>query len=350
MAAAGLFRLGTPAIYGGGEADPLTIIEVVEAIAEADGAIGWTLMVGLEAGLVVAALDPSAAAALTRDHPELVMCGSFAPGGRATPTDDGLVVTGRWPYASGCAVADYFCGSCLVVDAAGDVQRTSDGAPLVRQVLVPRADYTIDETWDAAGLRATGSHDVVIDDVHVTSDRVIDIYGAGMRIDAAPYRLPLPVRLAFSKVGVATGIARHALYLFTAIATEKTPVGSRTALRESPGAQLALADAEARLRSGRAFVVDMVCTVWDAVLDDRSVSREHRTLLRLASASCCRDAVTAVDLVAAQAGMAASTGPPAFTRAVRDIRVVPQHFWVAPAAIADAGRALLGLEPVTPGF
>ena len=230
------------------------------------------------------------------------------------------------------------------------MQRTSDGVPLVRQVLVPRADYTIDETWNAAGLTATGSHDVVIDEVHVASDRVIDIYGAGMRIDAAPYRLPLPVRLSFSKVGVATGIARHALDLFATIATEKTPVGSRTALRESPGAQLALAEAEARLRSGRAFVLDMVHTVWDAVLDDRHVPRDDRTLLRLASASCCRDAVTAVDLVAAQAGTTASTGPPAFTRAIRDVRVVPQHFWVAPAAIADAGRALLGLEPVTPGF
>ena len=49
MAAAGLFRLGTPAVYGGGEADPLTFIEVLEAVAEADGAIGWTLMVGMEA-------------------------------------------------------------------------------------------------------------------------------------------------------------------------------------------------------------------------------------------------------------------------------------------------------------
>ena len=350
MAAAGLFRLGTPAVYGGGEADPLTIIEVLETVAEADGAIGWTLMVGLEAGLVIAALDPAAATALTGDHPELVMCGSFAPGGRATPSEGGLVVTGRWPYASGCAVADYFCGGCLLVDAGGRVQRDSDGAPLVRQVIVPRADFTIVETWTAAGLTATGSHDVVIDEAHVASDRVIDIYSVGMRVDAAPYRLPLSVRLSFSKVGVATGIARHALDMFTTIAVDKTPVGSRTSLRESPSAQLALADAEARLRSGRAFVLDMVGTVWEAVLNDRHIPRHDRTLLRLACASCCRDAVTAVDLVAAQVGMTASTGPPAFTRAIRDIRVVPQHFWVAPAAIADAGRALLGVEPLTPGF
>ena len=350
MADAGLFRLGTPAVYGGVEADPLTIIGVIEAVAEADGASGWTLMVALEAGLVIAAMEPATAAALTRHHPGLIMCGSFAPGGRATLTDGGLLVSGRWPYASGCTVADYFCGGCLLVDPDGRPQRSADGAPIVRQVIVPRASYTIDPTWDAAGLTATGSHDVLVSETWVPDGRVTDIAGAGMRVDAAPYRLALPIRLSFSKVGVATGIARHALTLFTSIATEKTPVGSRTSLRESPGAQFALAEAEARLRSGRAFVIDIVRTIWDGILSDREITSHDRTLLRLACASCCRDAVTAVDLVAAQAGMAASTGPSAFTRAIRDIRVVPQHFWVGPAAITDAGRRLLGLDAITPGF
>ena len=348
MAEAGLFRLGNPAVYGGGEADPLTIIEVIEAVAEADGAVAWTLMVGLEAGLLIAALDPAAATALATEQPNLVMCGSFAPGGHATPTESGLAVNGRWPFASGCAIADYFCGSCVVVDADGITQRNSDGVPLVRQVVVPRADYRIVETWTAAGLTATGSHDVVIANVHVASDRVIDIFGVGMRVDAAPYRLPLAARLSLSKVGVATGIARNALNLFTAIAAEKTPVGSKTSLRHLPGPQLALADAEARLRSGRAFAIAMVSTVWEAILHGRDISSRDLILLRLACASCCRDAVTAVDLVAAQVGMTASTGPRAFTRAIRDVRVVPQHFWVAPAAIADAGRVLLGLDPLTP--
>jgi alkylation response protein AidB-like acyl-CoA dehydrogenase len=350
MTDAGLFRLGTPAVYGGAEADPLTIIEVIEAVAEADGATAWTLMVGLEAGLIIAAMQPSAASALTDRHPGLVMCGSFAPAGRAFAADGGLVVSGRWPYASGCTVADYFCGGCLIVDGDGRPQRTADGAPIVRQVIVPRADYVVDDTWRAAGLTATGSHDVAVTKAFVSNDHVIDIYGDGMQVDAAPYRLELPVRLSFSKVGVATGIARHALTLFGAIAAGKIPQGSRTPLRDSPGAQLALAEAEARLRSGRAFVLEIVGTIWDATLNDREITAHDRTLLRLACASCCRDAVTAVDLVAGQVGMAASTGPRAFTRAIRDVRVVPQHFWVAPAAIADAGRRLLGLEALTPGF
>ena len=183
------------------------------------------------------------------------MCGSFAPNGRATITNDGVIVNGRWPYASGCTVADYFCGACVIAD---DTARTPAGsAPLVRQVIVPRADYRIEETWEAAGLTATGSHDVIVTDAVVPHDQILHV-GAGPRVDAAVYRLPLPARLSLSKVGVATGIARHALDQFTDIATTKIPTGSRRPLRESAAAQLALAEAEARLRSGRAFAIDTI--------------------------------------------------------------------------------------------
>ena len=180
MASAGLFRLGTPAVYGGAEADPITTLEVIEAIAEADGATGWNLMVGLEAGLVIAAMDPTAAMRLTTGNPNLVMCGSFAPNGRATTTDDGVVVNGRWPYASGCTVADYFCGAC-VVDTNASSPGEPGGTPVVRQVIVPRSDYRIEETWDAAGLTATGSHDVIVTNAHVPHDQVLHI-GAGPHV------------------------------------------------------------------------------------------------------------------------------------------------------------------------
>jgi alkylation response protein AidB-like acyl-CoA dehydrogenase len=349
MAAAGLFRVSIPAAYGGAQADPITTLKVIEAIAEADGATGWNLMVGLEAGLVIAAMDPSAATRLTTSHPNLVMCGSFAPLGHATITDDGVVVNGRWPYASGCTVADYFCGACVIDDPIPGSPDDRGGTPVVRQVVVPRAGYHIEETWEAAGLTATGSHDVIVTDALISHDQMLHV-GAGPRVDAAVYRLPLPARLSLGKVGVATGIARHALDQFTAIATTKIPATSRRPLRESAAAQLALAEAEARLRSGRAFALETIQTVWDATLDERPPSPRELALLRLACATSCRDAVTAVDLVAAHLGMTASLGSPALTRTVRDVRVVPQHAWVAPAVLVGAGRALLGLDPDTLGF
>ena len=134
---------------------------------------------------------------------------------------------------------------------------------------------------------------------------------------------------------------------FASVAADKTPTGSTVRLRERPYAHPALAEAEARLRAGRAFVMEEVAAVWSATCAGRCVSRQERALLRLACASCCRESVAAVDGVAAEAGMTASVGSRAFARAIRDVRVVPQHTWVAPPAITDAGRVLLGLDPLS---
>ena len=150
------------------------------------------------------------------------MCGSFAPHGRATITDDGVIVNGRWPYASGCTVADYFCGACVATDTTREQPRRTG-----RRTDRPashRASRRLPHRGDMgrAGLTATGSHDVIVTNAHVPHDQILHI-GAGPRVDAAVYRLPLPARLSLSKVGVATGIARHALDQFTAIATTKIP-------------------------------------------------------------------------------------------------------------------------------
>jgi len=53
---AGLFRLKLPAVMGGAEADPVTEMMVLEAIAYHDFSSGWCTMVGATA---VASLDRS---------------------------------------------------------------------------------------------------------------------------------------------------------------------------------------------------------------------------------------------------------------------------------------------------
>ena len=345
MAQAGLFRLAAPAAYGGLEADPGTMIRAIEAIAEADGATGWTLMIGIETvGIALAALPPGRAAALLGRQPDLVFAGALNPLGRAVEVEGGLMVSGRWPYSSGCQTADYFWGGCLLNDSGGEPRRV-DGRRVSRQVVVPRAAYEVVETWDASGLCGSGSHDVVITDQFVPNDLVTDVDGTGMRVDTPLFRLPVRSRLAFNKVGVGTGIARAALVAFERLANDKTPFREIELLRERPQAQLAMAEAEARLGAARAYVFETVNDMWTATCAGRPVSLRDQARVRLACSHCCAEAVHAVDLVATQAGITASFPSSPLERAVRDVRVVPQHAMVAPSAIAAAGRVLLGLDP-----
>lgn len=351
MASAGLFRMGAPAEYGGGEVDPTSMIRAIEAISEADGATGWTLMIGVETvGIAFAALAPEAAQAILGDQPDVVFSGSINALGRVRRVGGGYLVNGRWQYASGCDGADYFWGGCTVLDADGQPELTRNGHPVAIQVIVPRAQYTVIETWQAAGLCGSGSHDVEIVDVFVPKERTTDLYGAGMHVDSPLYRMHPYSRLAFNKVGVATGIARAALDAFRTLATEKTPFTTSALLRERPQAQLAMAEAEARLRSARAFVFEAVGTVWEVAKEGRHATPQERAMVRLASSHCCAEAVHAVETVYAQAGITASFPSSPLERLSRDVRVVPQHVMVAPSAIASAGRVLLGLDPGTFAF
>ena len=41
-----MFRLLAPVEIGGGEIDPVTFLDVVEAASYADGSVGWCVMIG----------------------------------------------------------------------------------------------------------------------------------------------------------------------------------------------------------------------------------------------------------------------------------------------------------------
>lgn len=363
MADAGLYSIAAPACFGGAEADPLSTIDTIEAISEADGSIGWVLMIGIETvGIGGSLMDPAMAGRLFAEHPGLVMCGALNPQGRARPVEGGWLVSGRWPFASGCHHATFFWGQCIVerseagstvegdVPEGGATSRTLDGRRPVRliEVVVPRDQYEILDTWHVNGLRGTGSHDVEVRDLFVPDGMVTEVGGRTPRHDGPLYRLPPFSRLAYNKVGVATGIARAALDEFVAPAEIKQPRLSSRALRERPRAQLAYAQAEAALRSARAFVDEVVMDEWDTVLAGGVCDRKQRALVRLACSQACQEAIRAVELVHQAAGTSANREDSAIGRARRDVAVVAQQIMVAPQFIEDAGRVLLGLDPLEP--
>ncbi|MEZ5263949.1 MAG: acyl-CoA dehydrogenase family protein [Acidimicrobiales bacterium] len=340
MADAGLYRLAAPACFGGAEADPISTIEAIEAISEADGSIGWVLMIGIETvGIGGSLMEPDMAAGLFAEHPDLVMCGALNPQGRARPVEGGWLVSGRWPFASGCHHATFFWGQCVV-----------EGSTPTRliEVLVPRADYEILDTWHTMGLRGTGSHDVQVQDLFVPAAMVTEVAGRSPRHDGPLYRLPPFSRLAYNKVGVATGIARAALDSFVELAEHKVPRLSSRPLRERPRAQRNYAEAEAALRAARAFVFEAVLDEWETVCAGGRADRRQRALVRLACSHACQEAIRAVELVHEAAGTSANVEGSPIGRARRDVAVVAQQLMVAPQFIDDAGRVLLGLDPLEP--
>ena len=181
MAEAGLFRMGAPEVYGGLETPPHEMISAIEAISEADGATGWTLMIGVETvGIALAAMDPATAAQMLGDRPDVVFAGSINALGAGSP------VRRRVPDRRALAVGERMRGCGLLLGRMHPRSATTvnpsapaRGHPVAIQAIIPRSDYRVLRTWQASGLCGSGSHDVEVDDVFVPDAMTTDIYGVG---------------------------------------------------------------------------------------------------------------------------------------------------------------------------
>ena len=338
MAREGLYRVAAPRSMRGAEAPPRTQIRVIETIAEADGSAGWNLMIGIESFGLIGALFEHGAELLS--DPKTIVCSATSSTGVAERVPGGYRVSGQWPFVSGCHNGDFFAGLVQVRDHGEAVP----GPPVPTFAVVPRGDLEILDTWHVAGLRGSGSHDVRLDDVFVPEENLTRPPPAGTPA-AAITRVPLGVRLAYNKVGVAFGIARAAIDAFVELATGKVPRFSGTALRERTVAQLAVARAEVRLRGARALVFELVDEVWERACAGPPMSDRERAIFVVACADAVAGCAEAVDRVADAAGTTANRLDSPLERASRDVRVVRQHITVASHLIEDGGRVLLGLDP-----
>ena len=118
MAQAGLFHLWVPRALDGEEADPMTLVGVVEEISRADGSVGWCVAIGGGSGVFGGYLPSASAGEIYGGDPNVRMAGSFRPFGEAMVVDGGYRVTGRWPLGSGCQHSPWIVGSCRILDGA----------------------------------------------------------------------------------------------------------------------------------------------------------------------------------------------------------------------------------------
>lgn len=341
MAKAGLYRIAAPKWLNGAEASPDTQIRVIEAVAEGDGAAGWNLMIGIESFSLAGLAFPKDIDLFS--DPTIIVCGSTANVGRADRVDGGYRVSGRWPFVSGCHNSRVFMG---LVNIQEDGETVPGKLPV--QAAVSSDGFEIIETWNVAGLRGSGSHDVSVDDVFVPDEHMGTGLGNWNRerlADSTVLRIPLGPRLAYNKVAVGFGIARAALDEFTKLAMGKTPRFSAIRLRERPHAQRAIARAEVRLRSARALVLENAATLWDSVRANQRFPDRSRALFAIACSDAALACAEAVDAVAEAAGTTANQLDSPLEKLMRDVRVIRQHLTVAPSLIEDGGRVLLGLEP-----
>jgi alkylation response protein AidB-like acyl-CoA dehydrogenase len=114
--------------------------------------------------------------------------------------------------------------------------------------------------------------------------------------------------------------------------------------------QARLAEAEAILNAGRAYVVAAVGRLWDEAGGGAADPSLAIAQARLAIVHAMREAVRTVDLVFHAAGTNAIYARNPLERHFRDIHVAVQHNAAFPAQYEAAGKVLLGLRPADMGW
>ena len=233
----------------------------------------------------------------------------------------------------------------------GDQPRqTPIGVPEMRSLMVPADDATIVDTWSVVGMRGTGSHDFIVDDIFVPASHTLTF--ADPPQESGPLYHPrlLLVTIWTSTVANALGIARGAIDAFIELATHRGSTTSTTLLRDRPLVQSRIAEAEAIVSAARAYVMDAVGNAWQAIGDDVPDPSHAIAQARLAIAHGMHEAVRVVDLVFHAAGTNAVYRKYPLERYFRDIHTAVQHVAGLPAHFENAGKVFLGLRPDDMGW
>lgn len=196
----GYTAISVPKKYGGVGISLVELLKMQETIAKQDGstalAIGWHMGITKHTGETGGwsgnlyerfAKDVLENGALINSAATEPATGSPTRGGKpetyVKETETGWILNGRKTFTTLSPVLDYFIVSASIDGTEDDVATF-----LVRRKL---SGVSVDETWDSVAMKATGSHDLVLENVPLQKDDLID-YETGKKRSAQGWLLHIP--------------------------------------------------------------------------------------------------------------------------------------------------------------
>ncbi len=348
--AAGLFRIIQPRRFGGAELDYVSLIDVGDILAQADASVAWNVS-NLASHHWMLAMWPAAAQELIwGEDPDCLISSSFVfPAGRAKKTKGGYVLSGRWPFSSGVDPSGWNM-------LAGMVAAEDGAVPEHRVFLVPASAYRVIDTWNALGLKGTGSHDVQIDEVFVPEHMTLAVSdmagGPTPGSEASPasvYQIPVFALFPYVLSGPAAGNAQACVDDYIAVTRGRSATYNAARLSELQSLQIKIAAASARVDAARLIMRGACIEAQQDAAAGRVPDMLKKTRYRRDGAFSVNLCTEAVDMLFAASGarglyMAGST-----QRQFRDAHAIAAHISFSFDAVgSNYGRMALGLPNENP--
>ena len=333
----GLYAAFLPESLGGTGVDPVTLLELVERVASYDASAGWCVgTCGLIGGFAATRLPDEGAAEVFGDDGTVMAAGGYVPRCAARHVSEGFRVSGRMPFASGSAHADAFVVTGLV---AGD-----QGMGAVRSFVLPPEDVVLASTWDVAGLEATSSHDLVLDDVLVPAARTFAPLVDGPRRGGSAWRASVLAFASIPHLGFALGAARLALDEIKRHA-DRQRLGSAAPLADRPVFRRDFGRAHVRSNGARLAAYE---AFEEVMAVDGEAALEQKAALSGAIAHAYANATRCAEFAFRAGGATALYRSHPLQRIFRDVQAGAQHIVAADEAFERAGAVFLGVDE--PGF
>src|ERR1700686_3872476 len=342
----GLFRIVQPKRVGGSEFDYVALVDFADVLGQADASVAWNFANLASHHWMLAMFDKRAQDLVWNKDADALIASSFIfPAGRARKVDGGYVLRGSWPFSSGVDSCDW---NMLASVVSSDDE--ADGIEY-RIFLVHKNDYGILDTWNAAGLRGTGSNDVEVRDAFIAEPLTVavsDLAGGptpGSAVNPnALYALPVFSMFPYVLSGVALGNAQACLDDYVDVTRQRASTYNRAKLGDLQSTQIKIAEASAKINAARLI---MRSTCIEAMADAR---RGHvpnmaaKTKVRRDGAYSVNLCTEAVSLLFAASGARGLFTTGALQRQFRDAHAINSHIaFNFDAAATNYGRVALGL-------
>jgi indole-3-acetate monooxygenase len=337
----GVFRMTAPKTYGGMELDYPMVVRVLQAISKIDGSIGWVCTLASGAPLFLPLFSREVCDKMYCNGPDLFCAGSTQPGGTAEQEADGWRINGRWPFISGCEDAEWIGAVCVLTRDGKPLPGPVEGVPAARLVCLPAHHWQIEDTWQASGLRATGSHHAVLRDAFAPEANLMDLASA-RPCEAGPLYVAPGHFVALAHGPITLGLAEGALDDLIAMARSgRTQSRTTVAMRNSDVFQYELGRVHADFRAAQALFEVQVANYWQharaGTLNSEALLAEGTQAAIWITNAC----VSVVRRCFSLAGGAAVYESFPLQRRLRDIEVAAQHAAVQWRHYTKAGEMLL---------
>jgi len=317
------FKMLVPKQYGGLEMDLNQEVRLIEALAWADGSLGWVITLCTGAGWFGGFLDPQYAKEIFANR-DICLAGSGAPTGTANIVKEGYLINGTWKYASGALNTTHFTANCNIMQN-GEAVLDEDGKQLILPFIFKKEEVNVIPAWAYSGMVATGSHSFEVKDVIVPQKRIFKIDPSAIKVNSALYIYPFHQLAEATLAANISGMAIHFIDLCKAIFEEKR-ISKKLNTAQNTELTEVLSWSINRINHTRASFYDDVDCSWKNYADnDSSDQAANLQSVSQSSRKLAKKARQIVDELFPYCGLDAARSQSEINRVWRDIHTASQH-------------------------